>query len=383
VAPDTCTWDTIDRPVTVWPTWDEVINTLNPTFTWTYADPDCPVAYYNVKVMHNYDVHIFGESAGWTFQSADTNLTWPDTLEPASSYYWYMWPVVNTASGLVEGPPNEAFMPFSTGPECGRGEELLAPELMMPEDGSTAVTRADGFGFYWDDPTMCIPGPYTLEISEDEAFTAPYIFPGETRADVGVYSDPYFTWQDCHRYWWRVRAQSGIDSYGPYSNVFSFVANLSETACEGPTPVGPTPVEPLIECPTPVGPTPPGPTPVGPLLHANMNSACRSGPGLDYPVLAWIEEGNEWFVGGMNADASWWLIQYDAGTQCWVSNTVVTVTGDLCGLPVVEVEPPPANGPTPLPVRCGDFNNENACEAHPECKWYRPPTWNNEICGHK
>lgn len=356
-----CTWETIDRPVIVSPAWDEVIDTLNPTLTWTYADADCPASRFEVSVgTDELDLAIGG---GVTYTTTTTSITWPDTLEPATTYYWTVSPVVATAGGEVVGPPADAVYPFNTNPLCGPDANILPPFLLIPVDGSI-VTRSDGFGFYWDDPTSCIPGPYTLEISRSPDFSDVFSFPGERRTSLGVYSDSTFSFEDCARYYWRVYATLDDGSQGPYADVKTFVIQTGAVACvDGATPT-------LV----------PSPTPVTPIAMPLNNAACRAGPGMDYAVLGYLDEGEEYPVIGRNDAGTWWLVQLNEQVQCWVYGELVMPGIDPAQVQVVQVEPPPVTA-TDEPVDCSQYNtNPAACNANQACQWVLTQQYPNGVC---
>jgi CSLREA domain-containing protein len=74
---------------------------------------------------------------------------------------------------------------------------------------------------------------------------------------------------------------------------------------------------------------------------ATLNAAnCRSGPGIDYRILAVLPRNSVYAIDGRNPDGSWWWIRLpgDSG-HCWVSGQNVTVAGETGGVP--EVEGPP------------------------------------------
>ncbi len=88
---------------------------------------------------------------------------------------------------------------------------------------------------------------------------------------------------------------------------------------------------------------------LGPTLTAAQGVNIRSGPSTEYPVIGGLQAGNAIPVLGRDASSTWLVIAYSggAGGKGWVAKIVVTVSGDLCSLPVVTAAAPP---PTAVPV---------------------------------
>jgi hypothetical protein len=63
----------------------------------------------------------------------------------------------------------------------------------------------------------------------------------------------------------------------------------------------------------------------------------RSGPGIEYPVLAEVAEGATFDVTGQLG--GWWQVCCIAGEPGWLIAEAVTVTGDASNVPVVRVTP--------------------------------------------
>ncbi len=77
---------------------------------------------------------------------------------------------------------------------------------------------------------------------------------------------------------------------------------------------------------------------------------CRSGPGLGWEVLTLIKVWQSAEIVAKNADASWVEVKNPlvAGGLCWMSASVVTISGDLSRVPLGIAAAPPA--PTGLPT---------------------------------
>ncbi len=115
-----------------------------------------------------------------------------------------------------------------------------------------------------------------------------------------------------------------------------------------PTPRYAYAFEPNNLCPghyqAPVVVPPPGPT--APLATAHTNANCRGGPGIDYAVITSLSEGQSAAIVGRSTDSSWWVLDPGIGGEiCWISGTVVDVTGEITGVAVISAPPLPAEPP--------------------------------------
>ncbi len=104
-----------------------------------------------------------------------------------------------------------------------------------------------------------------------------------------------------------------------------------------------------------------------PYLTLLQNGNCRTNPGPDYEVLDLVPTGFQATINGVVPDNAWLRIFLpDWNQNCWVSASVVEVTGDLTGVTVYQYAPPPTattdpdegnNGvssPTPSGPQCSD-----------------------------
>ncbi len=110
-----------------------------------------------------------------------------------------------------------------------------------------------------------------------------------------------------------------------------------------------TPTASLTPTPTPTAsatPTPsltptltqtPTPTVQYALIRAAMRAFCRYGPGKAYLYSHELKEGDLAEVMGRNEGATWlWVSPPGLGRNCWVSVSVVEITGDASRAPVVQ-----------------------------------------------
>lgn len=95
-------------------------------------------------------------------------------------------------------------------------------------------------------------------------------------------------------------------------------------------------------------PTPPDTTPQVEVIRSSVN--IRDGDSTDYPVLGVALRGEEFRILGIASTGSgWYYIEFDDGARGWISPGVVSVSGDLRGVPRVDPPPPPFT-PTPVPT---------------------------------
>lgn len=138
------------------------------------------------------------------------------------------------------------------------------------------------------------------------------------------------------------------------------------TPTETPTPVPPTPTPtntsvmnpPPTETPTAgMGEPPPAPataTPVGPatgpVVTAQSSAVnLRRGPGVNYPRVGTLLQGQSLAIVGRNAAGSWWQVSTEQGVA-WISASVTQASNTDGGVPVASAPPPPAPVATATPV---------------------------------
>lgn len=88
---------------------------------------------------------------------------------------------------------------------------------------------------------------------------------------------------------------------------------------------------------TPVGGFVPTAEPCGdqPTIQAVNATNVRQGPGTNYPIIDKLVYLEVRFIVGRAADAAWWVIQLEDGTNGWVADSVVNVQGYIGGVPIV------------------------------------------------
>ncbi len=121
-----------------------------------------------------------------------------------------------------------------------------------------------------------------------------------------------------------------------------------------------TPGTPFALAPTPIGGYLPTAEPCGlPPTALSLDTVnVREGPGLDYDLVGLLVYLEVRPVVGRAADAAWWLIELADGSQGWVFNQAVFVTGytgyvDLVAAPLIDDNTPTPGSPwepTPNPI---------------------------------
>ncbi len=93
-------------------------------------------------------------------------------------------------------------------------------------------------------------------------------------------------------------------------------------------------------------PTPPGPAFAEPIDEANV----RSGPGIDFTRLGTIYNGSKYVVIGVHRDYPWYEIEFPDSPSgiAWVYKDLVTLSGNLQNVPIIEGPEAPTQDPAAL-----------------------------------
>jgi hypothetical protein len=78
--------------------------------------------------------------------------------------------------------------------------------------------------------------------------------------------------------------------------------------------------------------------------------ALRTGPGIDYPLLAQLGPDIPVAIIGRNDDSGWLEICCVSGQTVWVVTNHVRINNDISGVPVSAAPPPPVPTAPPLPT---------------------------------
>lgn len=130
----------------------------------------------------------------------------------------------------------------------------------------------------------------------------------------------------------------------PYAQVQFPGGQISPTT----VPIFPTQV-PIFPTQVPFIPTPTyDPTPRGTVRTQTAN--VRQGDSTEYVVLTSLPQGQTVRIVGLSARGTgWFYVQLINGLQGWMAPSVIDVTGNLVGLPLIQPPPLPAT-PTPIPT---------------------------------
>jgi hypothetical protein len=120
---------------------------------------------------------------------------------------------------------------------------------------------------------------------------------------------------------------------------------LTPVSTATPTVIAATETEVSTEQPslTPAPSSTPQPTAISQVKASVLNVTVnvRSGPGINFDIVAELVQNDLAAVIGRNGDSSWLEIVTPKGTKGWVNASVISVTGATNGLPVV----------TPIPTK--------------------------------
>jgi hypothetical protein len=141
-----------------------------------------------------------------------------------------------------------------------------------------------------------------------------------------------------------VRPQSAGCDRGAYELVAGVILTVATPETATPTLLI---FQILTETPTPAA------SPVPQLVFLS-NANCRKGPGTAYDVATSFAKGKLLPAVGRNEASSWWLVQIQPGSTCWVGDAVVSRSGPVEQLPVMQAPP--------LPEAPAKFVNTNICD---------------------
>jgi hypothetical protein len=83
----------------------------------------------------------------------------------------------------------------------------------------------------------------------------------------------------------------------------------------------------------------------GPAFVVDTAANCRKGPGTTYLVTTSFPAGTNVLIQARNTASTWWLVQADASTTCWISSTTGHTTGNTSSVAVIA--DPATNTPVP------------------------------------
>lgn len=126
------------------------------------------------------------------------------------------------------------------------------------------------------------------------------------------------------------------------------VAQLTAAAQPGQTPPFqfPTPTFTPIPSETPT----PGPTPTPFIIVESGFVALRTGPGVQYPLVAQLGPGIPIAIIGRNTEGTWYEVCCVNGASVWVAASHVRVVNETQQVALVVAQPPPTFTPTFTPT---------------------------------
>jgi hypothetical protein len=277
----------------------EIVSSLTPTFNWnypTYCQPDGFV----IRLEPEFD--LAGAPLQGGFGLTDS-WTPPAPLEIATQYWWDVAAIVPPALGPF-GDKNT----FLTGPECGPGDTLGAPQLISPPNGSD-VPDTYAWLHYTAGPAVgCIPDGYVADLQTDPNFGGPNLLQTFMHPATNIITDPL---QDCMQHFWRIAAiQDNVT--GPWSATWSFLTNKAGNCA----------ISMLPELP---------------YVIAELDLGCYRGPdpGL-YSVVGYMLEGQAAHILAQNSEGTWWVVEAPeeaSADTCYVPKDSVEVVGDVSEVP--------------------------------------------------
>jgi uncharacterized protein YgiM (DUF1202 family) len=123
-----------------------------------------------------------------------------------------------------------------------------------------------------------------------------------------------------------------------------------------------------IVVPTQVIPTQPPPPTVPPtedptprVTVTTPNGNVRAGDGTNYAIIASMTQGQTAVIVGIsNTGSGWYQVRLPSGQIGWMAPSIVSVSGNLSGVPRVQPPPPPATPTfTPIPATATPITTAN------------------------
>lgn len=84
----------------------------------------------------------------------------------------------------------------------------------------------------------------------------------------------------------------------------------------------------------------------------NSNANCRRGPGTEYDVVTSLTEGTIVALDGRNdfAPPWWYIVIPGSSAHCWVSDSIIDISGPVDDLPIIAAPPLPSDTPIATPT---------------------------------
>jgi len=302
-----CYPEDLTSPELLWPPHFSQVGTsegppefLTPEF-FQWSPIDCIPDKYKIRFSHDpyWGIARAGETEG--------EITWPSLdaeypqvgLEPATEYFWN----VRAWTDGVNGPDSPTWV-FFTGPTCDVPADLVAPELIEPDDGAEIPELEVILNFQPGEPG-CIPDGYYIDLQTAADFNGISLYDQEWSSKHTFFLAE--TLDDCTTYYWRIAAIED-NTFGPFSESRSFFTNESGTCGQF----------------------------MAPQIEGLRDLACYQGPlPGTYPILGYLLMGETAPIVAQSLDQQWWYIRNPDGT-------------DICAVPKDGTEPEGDTGDVPL-----------------------------------
>jgi hypothetical protein len=93
------------------------------------------------------------------------------------------------------------------------------------------------------------------------------------------------------------------------------------------------------------------PTPSVPTVTVSVNTNCRTGPGVVYPLVGGFNVGQSAEIIGKSTGTNYWIIKLPSnGAVCWLWGEYATVSGNVANLQEYAIPPTPTPTITPTPT---------------------------------
>ena len=180
-----------------------------------------------------------------------------------------------------------------------------------------------------------------LLINNQVVFTTPNPEPANKLFTIKYMWDPGAP----GRYVLGVRAQNGEGAWGPVTESVVFIIEETPTGVTSPGLVSDVTYTPSATLMPTIMLTPTFSTP---LVHVDMDTNCRVGPGQIYDIASSLLIGETGIVVGRYQDGDYWVINNPNGRgECWIWGYYATLEGPLDNLPYYQAPSTPT--PTPAP----------------------------------
>jgi len=349
---DNCDPALFASPLLVAPGGGAPVDTADPLFAWNYVNVDmrltCEPEQFRVQVSPlQAMLQSLTEFDGGPEMQASNGQPFLDDCE---LYFWRVG-ILSEGQVIVWSPADYFTTDFSGA--CDTACSLRvpsAPQALGPIDDAIVDDPAARLYWEYNDSHYCLPEMvFQVEVGADASFADKVLDEIVRGPWMDYVTRMPFLSEDCHHYYWRVYASTPA-GIGPRSPVASFWTDFAG-ACVFAT--------------------------------SNKTANCRSGPGMDYPVVWHYAADETTRVLGRNEDGTWLFVErLDGYGGCWIGADLVEQQGEAGSLTLAPYDPPPVSGAPPVIATappagpayssCGDYPNYAVCTSDPmnfNCQW--------------